>query len=271
MNTESRNPKTKHIDKMSTSEMINIMQEENYNAVRALESAKIQIAAAIDAIFPGMKSGGRLIYVGCGTSGRLGVLDASECPPTFGVSSDVVTGIIAGGKDALIHASEGTEDSADSALADIAALNLSENDSVVGISASGNAGYVVAATEYAKRIGCVTVCITSNADCALTKIAKYSIVTPTGAEVIAGSTRMKAGTAQKLVLNMLSTSLMIKLGYVYENLMINLRPTNQKLKKRMTGIICEIAETDEACAVAALESAGWKIRDALELIARNNR
>ncbi len=269
MNTESRNPKTMHIDTMSTQEMIDVIQEENVNAALAVGKASKEIAAAVDAIFPGMKNGGRLFYVGCGTSGRLGVLDAAECPPTYGVSHELVVGIIAGGKDALVRASEGTEDSAEEAMKDIVPLNLTKNDAVVGISASGNAEYVVTALEYANKIGCTTVSIASNKECRIHATAKNNITAETGAEVVTGSTRMKAGTSQKLILNMLSTSLMIKLGYVYENLMINLKPTNKKLTKRMIGIVKDITGVDDIVAEDALNKGDWKIREAIEIIKKN--
>lgn len=265
LNTERRNPDTKHIDKMSTAEMIAVMQRENENAVKAVGKAQSAICEAVDKCYPRMKNGGRLIYVGCGTSGRLGIIDASECPPTYGVPKEMVVGIIAGGDKAIRIASEGNEDSAEAGENDVAALGINENDCVVGISAAGGAPYVLAALRYARSAGALTVGITSNEGTKITDVAEVAIVADTGAEVVTGSTRMKAGTSQKLILNMLSTSLMIKLGFVYENLMINLRPTNTKLRDRMIRITCDILECDRESAQKYLEAGEWDIRAAIEI------
>jgi len=262
--TEQRNPNTTHIDKMSTADMLFAIQRENENAVKAVGDVVPAITEAVDRAFPRMQKGGRLIYIGCGTSGRLGVIDASECPPTYGVSHDLVVGIIAGGDSALRRAGESAEDSADDGVRDISALNINENDTVVGISAAGGAAYVLGALEYAKGLGALTIGISSNADSKLATLADVAISPDTGAEPITGSTRMKAGTAQKLILNMLSTSLMVKLGHVYENLMINLRPTNIKLRGRMIRITADILGCDEAEAEKRLEAAEWNIRRAVE-------
>lgn len=263
LKTEMRNPKTMHIDKMETIDMIKAMNEENYVAVRAVEAASEDIARAVDAIAAAMEKGGRLIYIGAGTSGRLGVLDASECPPTFGVSYELVSGIIAGGNECLIKASEGGEDKRENGIADIES-RARGGDVVVGISAAGGAAYVIGALDRAKELGCTTVGVTSNGDSALARIADICIFTDTGAEVVTGSTRMKAGTAQKLVLNALSTGAMIKTGKVYENLMINLRPTNEKLKRRVISIVREICGVEEKEAVELLDAANWEIRAAVE-------
>ena len=263
LKTEQRNPKSTHIDKMSTLEIVKLMSEENYVAVKAVEDAADSIAEAVDAIVLSMNSGGRLFYIGAGTSGRLGVLDASECPPTFGVSYDLVSGIIAGGYECLVRASEGGEDSYENGVKDVEA-RLRAGDVIVGISAAGGAKYVLGALQRASELGCVTVALTSNADSPLDKLADISIVTDTGAEVITGSTRLKAGTAQKLVLNILSTAAMIKTGKVYENLMINLRPTNVKLRARVISIVREIKGIGEEEAVALLEANEWNIRSAVE-------
>jgi len=257
LKTEMRNPKTMNIDRATTAEMLRLIQDENYNAVKSIENAMPAIEKACDEISARMKKGGRLIYMGAGTSGRLGVLDASECPPTFGVSYDNVIGIIAGGDKALRRASEGAEDSGEAGIEDLKNINLCGNDVVVGISAAGGAQYVVQALLYAKSIGCITVGVTSNADTLLDKTADISIVTDTGAEVITGSTRMKAGTAQKLVLNMLSTGAMIKTGKVYENLMINLSAKNDKLMKRMIRIVSDVKGVSETEAEMLLEKSGW--------------
>lgn len=263
LKTEQRNPKSTHIDKMSTLDMVKLMSEENYVAVKAVEDAAESIAAAVDAIAFSMNNGGRLYYIGAGTSGRLGVLDASECPPTFGVSPELVSGIIAGGYDCLVKASEGGEDSYENGILDVKE-RLRVGDVIVGISAAGGAKYVLGALDFAKAHGCVTVGVTSNADSPLAKNADITIFTDTGAEIITGSTRLKAGTAQKLVLNILSTAAMVKTGRVYENLMINLRPTNEKLRKRVISIVCEIKQTDEQSAIALLDANDWNIRKAVE-------
>ena len=263
LKTEQRNPKSTHIDKMSTLDMVKLMSEENYVAVKAVEDAAESIAEAVDAIALSMEHGGRLYYIGAGTSGRLGVLDASECPPTFGVSPDLVSGIIAGGYDCLVKASEGGEDSYENGILDVKD-KLRAGDVIVGISAAGGAKYVLGALDFAKQNGCITVGITSNADSALAKTADIMIFTDTGAEIITGSTRLKAGTAQKLVLNILSTAAMVKTGRVYENLMINLRPTNEKLRRRVIAIVCEIKGIDEKTAVSLLDANDWNIRRAVE-------
>ena len=263
LKTEQRNPKSTHIDKMSTLDMVKLMSEENYVAVKAVEDAAQSIAEAVDAIAFSMENGGRLYYIGAGTSGRLGVLDASECPPTFGVSPDLVSGIIAGGYDCLVKASEGGEDSYENGILDVKD-RLHAGDVIVGISAAGGAKYVLGALEWARANGCVTVGVTSNADSLLAKNADIAIFTDTGAEVITGSTRLKAGTAQKLVLNILSTAAMVKTGRVYENLMINLRPTNEKLRRRVISIVCEIKNVDEDEAIALLDANEWNIRKAVE-------
>ena len=259
LKTEMRNPKSTHIDQMSTIEMVKLMSEENYVAVKAVEDACDDIAKAVDAISSSMEQGGRLYYIGAGTSGRLGVLDASECPPTFGVPYDLVTGIIAGGYECLVKAGEGGEDKRENGIYDIESRAVA-GDVVVGISAAGGAAYVVGAIERAKELGCVTVAVTSNDDSALAKTADICIYTDTGAEIITGSTRLKAGTAQKLVLNILTTASMVKTGKVYENLMINLSPTNEKLRRRVISIVKDICEVDEAKAVELLEANGWNIR-----------
>ncbi len=264
LDTEKRNDKTKHIDKMSTLEMIDIISEENYNAVKAVEDERENIALAIDAISRSLENGGRLFYIGAGTSGRLGVVDASECPPTFGVSRDLVTGIIAGGYDCMFKAAENAEDIYENGERDIIKYGAEKGDVVVGISAAGGAAYVVGALNKAKEIGCTTVGLTCNKDTAVLKASDIKICTQTGAEVITGSTRMKAGTAQKLVLNMLSTCAMVKTGKVYENLMINLKPTNIKLKNRMVRIVSDIKGCDEIVAEKLLEEHNWVIRDAVE-------
>ena len=264
LKTEMRNSNTTNIDRMTTAEMLDCIQKENENAVIAVKNALGQIEIACDVIAEKLFRGGRLIYVGAGTSGRLGVLDASECPPTFGVSKEMVIGIIAGGEKCMFQAAEAEEDNYQSGINDLKDKHLTKNDVVVGISASGNAQYIIGALDYANELGCETIGITSNDNTLITKCAKNSIVSDTGAEVITGSTRMKAGTAQKIILNMLSTVAMIKLGNVYENMMINLRPTNDKLTQRMVRIVTEIAGVNEEEAKKLLEESDWNIRKAVQ-------
>lgn len=265
LKTEMRNPKTTHIDKMGTIEMLKVIQEENLVAVNAVGDALEDIAKAVDVITNAISNGGRLIYMGAGTSGRTGVIDATECPPTFGVDPNTVVGIIAGGKEAMFKASENQEDNGEYGIRDLKNNNVTSKDVVVGISAAGGADYVIKALEYAKSIGCTTVGVTSNKGTLLDKTADISIVTDTGAEVVTGSTRMKAGTAQKLVLNMLSTCPMIKNGNVYENLMINLNATNIKLVQRMINIVCDIKGCDRETAEELLKKADWNIKKAISL------
>ncbi len=264
LKTEQRNEKTKNIDKMSTADMVALIQEENYNAVKAIDPALCDIEAAIDAISDRMSRGGRLFYLGCGTSGRLGVLDASECPPTYGVPHGLVVGIIAGGDGALRRAVEGAEDSREWGKKELAEHGITALDSVVGISVAGGAGYVIGALEYAKEQGALTVALTSNEDSPIEAISDITIRTDTGAEVVTGSTRMKAGSAHKMVLNMISTSVMIKQGHVYENLMINLRPSNVKLRARMIRIVSDITGESLELSEKLLDDNGFVIRDAIE-------
>ncbi len=262
--TEARNPNTTHIDKATTAEMLAMIQAENTRAVEAVGMVLEDIGRAVDVITEGIENGGRLIYMGAGTSGRLGVIDAAECPPTFGVDPGLVVGIIAGGRECMFRAAEGEEDSGESGVSDLSALSLSPQDRVVGISAAGNAAYVADALAYARTVGCVTVGITSNRGSRLAEESDIAIVTETGAEAITGSTRMKAGTAQKLILNMLSTCAMVKTGKVYENLMINLRPSNLKLRRRVISIVKELCGCDETEALQRLEAHDWVIRTAVD-------
>ncbi len=248
---------------MSSADMIRVMQEENINAATAVGGAVDDITRAVDRISERMADGGRLFYIGCGTSGRLGVLDASECPPTFGVSSELVIGIIAGGDTALRHAIEGAEDNREAGKNDLATHNITSRDSIIGISVAGGAEYVLGAIEYAREIGALTIGLCSNPESKLLKTTEISIFTDTGAEVITGSSRMKAGSAHKMVLNMISTAVMIKMGHVYENLMINLRPTNKKLRARMIRITAAITHTDEVTAERLLIENDFNIRRAV--------
>ena len=262
--TEMRNPDSMHIDKMSTSEMIDVINRENRKAFLAVEDAKEQIEKAVDAAAETLRNGGRLFYVGAGTSGRLGVIDASECPPTYGVSPETVTGLLAGGKACMYKDGEPEEDSPELGAKDLVENGASKNDAVMGISAAGSAPYVIGALQKARALGCRTIALSSNENAPIFAYADIPILTRTGPEVVTGSTRMKAGTAQKLVLNTISTCAMIKNGMVYENLMINLRPTNEKLRARMIGIVVTLTGKSEEEAVCLLEKSGWDIRSAVK-------
>ncbi len=262
LKTEMRNPYTIHIDKMSTAEMVAGINRENYNAVRAVEAAGSQIVSAIEMITEAIETGHRLFYIGAGTSGRLGVLDAVECPPTYGVSPELVTGILAGGEKCMFRSSEGAEDAKEAGIRDVAAV--SEGDVLVGISVAGGAAYVAGALREAKRKGAKTIALTSNANTRIEAEADLAIITDTGEEVITGSTRMKAGTAHKLVLNTLSTCAMVKTGKVYENMMVNLKPVNIKLTARMVRIVQEITGLEEEKARQLLEENDWEIPAAVE-------
>lgn len=263
--TEQRNPLSTHMDKMDTEALSRLIITANYEAVKAAEAAVKEIARAVDTIAQAFDAGHRLIYVGAGTSGRLGVLDAAECPPTFGVSYEQVTGIIAGGKEMMLRASENMEDRPEDGAAAIDEAGAQAGDVVVGISAAGNAAFVAAAMERAKLLGCKTVGIACNPDTRVLQVADIAIFTDTGPEVLTGSTRLKAGTAQKIVLNTLTTAAMAKTGKVYENMMINLRPTNIKLRGRVIRIVSQITGYDADAATGLLERSNWVIRNALSL------
>ena len=262
--TEVRNPYSMNMDKMSSEEMARLVITANYEAVKAVEDAAESIAKAVDAITNSFENGGRLFYIGAGTSGRLGVLDAAECPPTFGVSYDQVQGIIAGGNERMFRAGENEEDNYEKGCEAIAEHGVTSKDVVVGISAAGNAAYVVGALESAKALGALTVGISSNPDTKILNVSDIQIFTDTGAEVLTGSTRLKAGTAQKIVLNTLTTCAMAKTGKVYENMMINLSPSNEKLKRRVIRIVREIRHCSEEDAISRLEAHSWNIRAAVE-------
>ncbi|MBQ3150379.1 MAG: N-acetylmuramic acid 6-phosphate etherase [Clostridia bacterium] len=264
LKTEMRNCASMHIDKMSTKDALCVIQNENKNAVNSIDAEIDNIAKAVDAIVERMKKGGRLFYVGCGTSGRLGVLDASECPPTYGVRNDLVIGIIAGGDTALRNAVEGAEDDSESGYRTLSGYGINENDSVIGISVAGEAGFVIGALNCAKEKNALCIALTCNKNSTLEKLSEITICPDTGAEVITGSTRMKAGSAHKMILNMISTEVMIQLGFVYENLMINLKNTNKKLRDRMVRIVCEITRLSYEESEKLLEKHGWSIKEAIK-------
>lgn len=266
LTTESRNLNTSNIDKVSTLEMVKIINDEDKKVAEAVEKEIPKIAQAIDYIVERIKKGGRLIYIGAGTSGRLGILDASECPPTYGVSEELVQGIIAGGHEAIFRAKEGAEDSKELAIEDLKLKKLSPNDIVVGIAASGRTPYVVGGLEYGNEIGALTISITCNSDSEVSKTSQISIVPIVGAEVITGSTRLKSGTAQKLVLNMLSTGSMIKLGKVYGNLMVDVKATNKKLIERAKKIVCEATWIEKNLAEDILSKTDYDVKLSIFMI-----
>ena len=262
--TERENPRTAHIGELSTAEIVRLMNEEDALVAEAVGRVLDEVAQTVDGIVGRLgDGGGRLFYVGTGTSGRLGVLDAAECPPTFGVSPELVQGIIAGGYEACYRAVEASEDDAAAGVSDLVARGVTGRDAVVGIAASGRTPYTVAAVEHARTLGAFTACVTCAPGSAITRAAEVAIVPVVGAEVIAGSTRLKAGTAQKLVLNMLSTATMIRLGYVSGNRMTNLSARNEKLLARARRIFQAETGLEEAAAKAAFNAAGSDLRVAL--------
>ncbi len=264
INTEQRNQNTLNIDKLATVDMVTLMHKESRRAYDAIDAILPEVALAVDAIAKSFDNGGHLYYVGAGTSGRIGVLDASECPPTFGVEDTLVVGIIAGGDGALRKSSEGAEDSEENGYAEIKSRGLGANDVLVGIAASGRTPYVAGAMKAAREAGAVVCSVTSNPGGYIDSLADIKMSPDTGAEVITGSTRLKSGTAQKLILNMLSTCAMIKTGKVYSNLMINVTPTNEKLKSRAVSITSQILEISDEEALALLLENDFVIRKAVE-------
>jgi N-acetylmuramic acid 6-phosphate etherase len=257
--SEGRNPRTTDIDLMSSLEIVTTINAEDHGVAAAVGRVLPQVASAVDAIVAAFRAGGRLVYIGAGTSGRLGVLDASECPPTFGVPPTMVVGLIAGGLDALVNASEGAEDRVEAGVADLAAIGLGARDVVVGIAVSGRTPYVIGALDYAKGQGAVTVALTCNPDSPIAGMADISIAPVVGPEAITGSTRLKSGTAQKLVLNMLSTASMVRIGKTYSNLMVDMIASNEKLVARAARIVSQatgrtVAEAEDALAAAGNDS-----------------
>ena len=268
MATEQRNPNTMEIDTLSTIDMVRRINNEDKTVALAVEKELDAIAKAIDVITEQLKKGGRLFYCGAGTSGRLGVLDASECPPTYGVSPDLVIPLIAGGKEALLNAREGAEDDFSLCEADLRAHDFSKDDVLVGIAASGRTPYVLGGMRYAKACGAPVISLTCNEKSQMAAEADIAISPIVGPEVVTGSTRMKAGTAQKLVLNMLSTGVMIKLGKVYENLMVDVQPTNEKLVARTRRIVMLATGVSEDEAEAALSKCNHHPKTAIVMIKR---
>lgn len=266
--TEQDNPETVKIDQLPTLDALRLINDEDKKVAAAIEKVLPQVAEAVDKIVERLEKGGRLFYIGTGTSGRLGVLDASEIPPTYGVSYDLVQGIIAGGYDALYKASEASEDDADAGVNDLKASGVGTGDAVVGIAASGRTPYTIGAVRFARGLGCFTAAIVCNPESELTRVAEAPIVPVVGPEVITGSTRMKAGTAQKLVLNMISTMAMVRLGYVSGNRMVSLRASNEKLRERSVRILASEGGLSPKAAKELLNMANSDLRVAL-LMRRN--
>ena len=266
LTTEQRNPATENIDKCSTPAMLRLINEEDKKVAAAVEKVLPEISRAVDLIAEKFSGGGRLFYIGAGTSGRLGVLDASECPPTFGVNLELVQGIIAGGEIALRNAVEGAEDDPELAKKNLAEKNFCAGDILVGIAASGRTPYVFGGINFAKEIGAATVGVSCVENSELAKICDIAITPVTGPESITGSTRMKAGTATKMVLNMLSTGAMIKIGKVYGNLMVDVTATNEKLRDRAKRIVMTATGCDESQAVNFLKKSGGSAKKAIDFI-----
>lgn len=265
LKTEGRNQNTLHIDEMSTLDMVQVMCQENRVVEDAVASQAGAIAKAIDIIARQLDAGGHLIYIGAGTSGRLGVVDASECPPTFGVDPTVVRGVIAGGQGAMFRAIEGAEDDRDRGAAELMENGASAGDVVVGLSASGGAPYVLGALEKARDIGAIPMGITCNPDSLMHPLCEVIMAPYVGPEVITGSSRLKAGTAQKLILNMLSTGAMVRTGKVVGNLMVNVKPTNSKLRDRCIRILMELGDCDRNTAADLIDTYG-DIRESLTVL-----
>src|SRR5215208_6633848 len=270
--TEQENPRSQNLSSLSAAEIVALMNEEDATVAAAVKSVLEEVAKAVDEIVERVKNGGRLFYIGTGTSGRLGVLDASECPPTFGVPPELVQGVIAGGYDACYRAVEASEDNAEAGAADLQARGFAAGDVLVGIAASGRTPYTVGAVKFARSIGAFTVGLTCVPGSAITQAAELSIVPVVGPEVLTGSSRLKAGTAQKMVLNMISTATMVRLGYVSGNRMSNLRASNIKLRDRAVRIVvAETGRTKEE-AITALQASNWLVDKALSVLsAQNNK
>lgn len=264
--TETRNATSNRLDEMSPLEIVSLMNQADVAVIQAVNSQLPQIAQVASWATQALYDGGRIIYLGAGTSGRLGVLDAVECPPTFGIDYDKVIGLIAGGDGAFVKAKEGAEDSQTLAQEDLLALKLNATDLVIGIAASGRTPYVIGGLSYAKQIGCKTAAIACNADSAIGKIADCAIEAVTGPEILTGSTRLKAGTAQKMILNMISTTAMIGYGKVYQNLMVDVKQSNQKLIERAINIVIQATQVSRDVAIDTLAKAQGHVKTAIVMI-----
>lgn len=266
LKTETRHPDTYELDNLSIGEILQIMNHEDKIVPDIVESVLPLIEPLVKKAEASIREGGRLIYVGAGTSGRLAILDAAECPPTFGTTPETVQGIIAGGKDALLTAIEGAEDSESLGASDLKEIQLASRDIVIGLAASGRTPYVAGALSYARETGAVTGSISCNQDSPISALADYPVEAVTGPEILTGSTRLKAGTAQKNILNMISTVTMIRLGKVYENFMVDVQATNQKLVRRSVGMVQDITGVDEQTAASVFEASGRHVKTAIVMI-----
>lgn len=264
--TEQKNERTKNIDNLSTIEALQLINDEDKQVAFAVEKELEHIAKAIEVVYEKMAKGGRLIYCGCGTSGRLGILDAVECPPTFGTDPELVQAVMAGGIMAFVKAVEGAEDDVELGVKDLQAIQFTDKDILVGIAASGRTPYVIGAIEYAKSIGAKTISVTCSPGSQIHRMTDVSIAPQPGPEVITGSTRLKSGTAQKMVLNMLSTCVMIKLGKVYGNLMVDVKATNEKLVERTVSIVRSAAKVSDEKARETLAKCGYSAKTAIVMI-----
>ncbi|MBT2726806.1 N-acetylmuramic acid 6-phosphate etherase [Bacillus sp. ISL-75] len=269
LTTESRNEQSMQIDTANPIDILRIMNEQDQLVALAVKDVLPDVEAAVQFVFESFKNGGRLIYLGAGTSGRLGVLDAVECPPTFSTDPEMVQGIMAGGEGAFLKAVEGAEDQPDLGVFDLKELGLTKDDTVIGIAASGRTPYVIGALRYARSIGAKTVALSCNKNAAISKEADQSIEVIVGPEVLTGSTRLKSGTAHKMILNMISTSSMILLGKAYENLMVDVHVSNQKLKERAIGIIRKITGVSYEQALETLEASDLQVKTAIVMIKTN--
>lgn len=267
--TEGRNPRTMDLDCMSPIDIVTVMNREDALISKAIESQLENIATCVSWAEKSLNNGGRIIYMGAGTSGRLGVLDASECPPTFGVDSGMVIGLIAGGKNAIWKAIEGAEDNKELGVTDLKDIGLTKEDIVIGLAASGRTPYVIGGMTYAKEIGCHTVGISCNAGNKLSQTAELAIEVVVGPEILAGSTRLKAGTAQKMILNMISTAAMVRCGKAYQNLMVDVATTNEKLRLRAENIVMQATQVDREKAKEALSLCNGKAKPAILMLLTN--
>lgn len=266
LETEGSNERTKDLDTLSTNDLVKVLHAENYTVADAVGAALPEIVRVVDATAEKLENGGRLFYVGAGTSGRLGVLDASECPPTFGVEKDLVQGVIAGGRDALVMSLEGVEDKVEAGGRDLGARRVTANDVVIAIAASGRTPYAIGALQAARKIGAFTAAVVNVCGAEMAEHADVTIAAVTGPEPLSGSTRLKAGTAQKMVLNLISTAVMVKLGKVYGNLMVDVRATNEKLRDRATRIVMSVTGVERDRAQDALEQASWHAKTAIVML-----
>ena len=261
--SEKRNERSEDLDLMDTESILTLMNDEDSRVAEAVRKAIPEIARAVEMIASRFRQRGRLVYVGAGTSGRLALIDALECPPTFGTPPEQVQALIAGGKQAMFDPVEAAEDDADAGARDVQQMGLNERDCVLGVSASGRTPYCIGAMTYAKSVGAAVISLSCNMQSAMGKIADIDIAVPVGPEVLAGSTRLKAGTAQKMVLNMISTASMVRTGHVYKNLMVDMIPTNFKLKQRAKQIVVTATGVDQATAEEALQASSWRIKTAI--------